>query len=120
MVDFVRARVPEGEPVFVANPRHDRLGLGNPLLYVFLHRPNPTRYDGLGLTTQRELQREIVDDLERAGRRSWCAGSTPRAPGLRRGAPGALAGRGILDSYLDERYTRLRRFGDYAVFERRA
>ena len=120
VIDFVRARVPDGEPVFVANPRHDRLGLGNPLLYVFLDRPNPTEYDGLGLTTRASVQREIVADLERARPELMVRWLDPSAPGLRRGAPGGSPGAEILDSYLDERYTPLRRFGDYAVYERRA
>lgn len=118
VVDFVRAHVPPGEPVFVANPRHDRLGLGNPLLYVFLDRPNPTEYDGLGLTTRASVQREIVADLERSRPALMVRWLDPTAPGLRRGAPGPSPGAGILDSYLDEHYERLRRFGDYVVLER--
>ena len=33
---------PPGAPVFVANPRHDLVRVGDPLLYVLLERPNPT------------------------------------------------------------------------------
>ena len=94
VVDFVRARVPDGEPVFVANPRHDRLGLGNPLLYVFLDRPNPTEYDGLGLTTRASVQREIVADLERARPELMVRWLDPSAPGPAPRRPGRLAGRG--------------------------
>ena len=120
VVDFVRARVSVDEPVFVGNPRFDRLGLGNPLLYVFLQRPNPTRYDGMGLTTKPELQREIIEDL-RANRPAimvrWL---DPTAAELRPSAPGPSPGADLLDAYLDRTYRRVRRFGDYVVFERRA
>jgi hypothetical protein len=120
VVDFVRARVGPGEPVFVANPRHDRLGIGNPLLYVLLDRPNPTGYDGLGLTTQAKVQREIAADLERSRPALMVRWLDPTAPRLRRNAPGSTPGAAILDRYLDRRYSKLRRFGDYVVLERRA
>ena len=69
LVRYVRARVGPGEPVFVANPRYDLVKVGNPLVYVLLDRPNPTRYDVMqpGVVTTAEVQREIVADLERAG-----------------------------------------------------
>ena len=65
---FVGDRVPAGEPVFVANPRHDLLRVGNPLAYVLLERPNPTRYDVMqpGVVTSAGVQREIVADLRRS------------------------------------------------------
>ena len=48
-----------GEPIFVANPRHDRVTAGDPLLYVILGHPNPTRYDVMqpGLVTTASVQR---------------------------------------------------------------
>ena len=54
--------------MFVANPRHDRVRVGNPLLYVLLERANPTRYDVMqpGVVTTAPVQREMVRDLERA------------------------------------------------------
>ena len=57
-----------GEPIFVANPRHDRVTAGDPLLYVILGHPNPTRYDVMqpGLVTTASVQREIVDSLRRS------------------------------------------------------
>ena len=49
-------------PVFVANPRFDLVNVGNPLVYVLVGRPNPTRYDVMqpGVVTTAPVQREIV------------------------------------------------------------
>lgn len=118
LVDYVRARVPPGEPVFVANPRHDRLGLGNPLVYVLLDRPNPTRHDGLGLATEADVQRELVADLRRARPGVVVRWLDPTAPQLRPEAPGPSPGATILDRYLDRAYRPGLRFGDYVVLDR--
>jgi hypothetical protein len=119
VVRYVRARVPPGDPVFVANPRHDRIGLGNPLLYVLLDRTNPTRHDGLGLLTEEDVQREVVRDLRRARPRLAIRWLDPGAPRLRRDAPGPSPGATLLDRYLERTFTPVRRFGDYVVLERR-
>ena len=101
LVRYVRARVGPGEPVFVANPRYDLVKVGNPLVYVLLDRPNPTRYDVMqpGVVTTAEVQREIVADLERAGPElvvRWLApvaGGAKRRGALERGAdPRPLSG----------------------------
>ena len=120
VVRYVRARVPPGDPVFVANPRHDRLGLGNPLLYFLLQRPNPTRHDGLGLVTDAGIQREIVGDLRAARPAIAIRWLDPTAPQLRRSAPGSSPGARVLDRYLDSVYVPVRRFGNYVVMTRRA
>ena len=57
----MRAGCPPGRPVFVANPRHDLVRVGNPLVYVLLDRPNPTRYDVMQpgvVTTGRRAARD--------------------------------------------------------------
>ena len=67
LVPYVRRRVPPGQPVFVANPRHDLVRSGNPLVSVLIGRANPTRYPIMqpGVITTERVQREIVRDLER-------------------------------------------------------
>ena len=62
-----------GEPIFVANPRHDLVQAGDPLLYVILGHPNPTRYDVMqpGLVTTAKVQNEIVALAASARTRAW-------------------------------------------------
>jgi hypothetical protein len=98
LVGYVRRHVPPGRPLFVANPRHDLVRAGNPLVYVLADRPNPTRYDVMqpGVVTTAPVQREIVRYLRDSG-----AG---RSSGVR-----------VLDRYLARRYERVARFGPYQI-----
>ncbi len=107
--------------MFVANPRHDLVRVGNPLLYVLLDRPNPTGYDVMqpGVVTTAAVQREMVRDLRAGGRELVVRWLSPVAD--QRGANGAGRSSGvrILDRYLRSRYRPVRRIGDYEVLRRR-
>jgi hypothetical protein len=121
LVDDVRARVPEGRPIFVANPRHDLVRAGNPLVYVLAGRPNPTRYDVMqpGVVTTEEVQREIVRDLRRSGTELVVRWLSPVAAEAEPNGAGRSSGVRILDRYLARRYVEAERFGDYAVLRPR-
>ena len=118
----VDRRLPQGQPVFVANPRHDLVRVGNPMLYVLLDRSNPTRYDVMqpGVVTTAPVQREIVDDLERTSPPvvvRWVARTAQRREP---NGAGRSSGVRILDRYLADRYRAVRHVGDYTVLGRRA
>ena len=117
---YVRRRVPPGEPVFVANPRHDLVRVGNPLVYVLVDRPNPGRYDVMqpGVVTTAPAQREIVADLERSRPRLAIRWLSPAADLAEPNGAGRSSGVRILDRYLADHYVEVRRFGDYAVLRR--
>lgn len=121
LVPHVRARVPGGGPVFVANPRHDLVRAGDPLLYVLLDRENPTRYDVMqpGVVTTAPVQREIVRDLERSRPELVIRWLSPVASYAEPNGAGRSTGVRILDRYLTRRYEMERRFGDYQVLGRR-
>jgi hypothetical protein len=118
---YVRARVPSGAPVFVANPRFDLVRVGNPLVYVLVGRPNPTRYDVMqpGVVTTAPVQREIVGDLERARPRLVIRWLSPVADQAEDNGAGRSSGVRLLDRYLARAYVAQRRFGDYLVLNRR-
>jgi hypothetical protein len=121
LVPYVRSGVPEGRPVYVANPRHDLVRAGNPLLYVLLDRENPTRYDVMqpGVVTTAPVQREIVGELERSRPRLVVRWLSPVASYAEPNGAGRSSGVRILDRYLARRYLVERRFGDYQVLRRR-
>jgi NitT/TauT family transport system permease protein len=121
LVRFVRTRVPEGEPVFVANPRHDLVKVGNPLVYVLAGRPNPTRYDVMqpGVVTTAPVQREIVGDLRAARPELVIRWLSPVADQPEPNGAGEPSGVRVLDDYLARAYVPDRRFGDYQVLRRR-
>jgi hypothetical protein len=121
LVRYVRARVPAGKPVFVANPRYDRVKVGDPLLYVLLNRPNPTRYDVMqpGVVTTAPVQREMARDLDRARPAIVVRWLAPVASQAEPNGAGRSSGVHILDRYLARTYAPVRRFGDYEVLRRR-
>jgi hypothetical protein len=121
LVRYVRARVAPDRPLFVANPRHDLVRVGNPLVYVLVDRPNPTRYDVMqsGVVTTAPVQREIVRDLERSRPRLVIRWLNPAADHAEPNGAGRSTGVRVLDRYLMRRYVEVRRFGDYAVLRRR-
>jgi hypothetical protein len=121
LVRYVRERVPPGDPVFVANPRFDLVRVGNPLVYVLVGRPNPTRYDVMqpGVVTTAQVQREIVGDLERARPRIVIRWLSPVADQPEDNGAGRSSGVRLLDRYLARAYLPERRFGDYLVLRRR-
>jgi hypothetical protein len=113
----VHRRVPPGRPVFVANPRHDLVHVGNPLLYVLLQRPNPTRYDVMqpGVVTTAAVQREIVGDLRRSRPAVVVRWLSPLADQREPNGSGRSSGVHLLDRYLASAYRPLRRVGDYLL-----
>jgi hypothetical protein len=117
LVRYVRERVPPGRPVFVANPRHDLVRAGNPLVYVLAGRPNPTRYDVMqpGVVTTEEVQREIVRDLRRSPTGLVIRWLSPVASEAEPNGAGRSSGVRPLDRELARTYVEVERFGDYAV-----
>jgi dolichyl-phosphate-mannose-protein mannosyltransferase len=119
LVRYVRARVPPGAPVFVANPRYDLVNAGDPLLYVLLDRPNPTRYDVMqpGVVTSAGVQREMVSELIRSRPRIVVRWLSPLADQVQPDGAGRSSGVHLLDRYLTAHYAPVRRFGDYLVLQ---
>ena len=106
-----------GAPIFVANPRHDRVTAGDPLLYVILGHPNPTRYDVMqpGLVTTASVQRQIVDSLQRSRTKVVIRWLDPRAEAIEPIGSARSSGVHILDRYLAGAYRPYARFGVYQV-----
>jgi hypothetical protein len=113
----VRRLVPPGQPIFVANPRHDLVRVGNPLVYVLADRPNPTRYDVMqpGVVTTAPVQREIVRDLRRSRAELVVRWLSPLATEVEPNGAGRSSGVTVLDRYLAQHYAPVARFGDYQV-----
>ena len=106
-----------GQPIFVANPRFDRVRVGDPLLYIILGHPNPTRYDVMqpGLVTTARVQREIVASLRRSHTRLVVRWLNPTASARENDGARRSSGVHILDRYLAAAFRRDARYGDYEV-----
>lgn len=109
-----------GEPIFVADPRHDVVHVGDPLLYVILDRPNPTRYDVMqpGVVTTAPVQREIVASLERSNTRVVVRWLDPRALASEGNGSDRSSHVFILDRYLQGHFRPVARYGVYQVLVR--
>jgi hypothetical protein len=105
-------------PIFVADPRHDLVRVGDPLLYVLLDRRNATRYDVMqpGVVTTATVQREIVGDLARV--RTVVRWLNPTASLPEPNGAGRSSGVRILDDYLAANFAPHGRFGDYELLAR--
>lgn len=118
---FLRRRTAPGEPIYVATRRSDLVTAGNPLLYVLAGRPNPTAYDiqAPGVVTSAPVQREIVEDLRRAGVRHVVRDTSPITAADEPSRAGESSGVRLLDEELRRAYAPIRRFGPFVVLERR-
>jgi hypothetical protein len=117
---FVHRRVPRGGFVWVANPRHDLVRVGNTMLYVLLDVRNPTRYDTMqpGVITSAPVQREVIRALERGRTKLVVRWLDPTADRREPNGAGRSSGVHLLDRFLARRYHRVARFGEYAVLAR--
>jgi hypothetical protein len=116
-VAYIRRTVPPDRPIFVANPRHDLVHVGNPLVYVLAGRPNPTRYDVMqpGVVTTAAVQREIAGDLRRSRTGLVVRWLSPVAAQREPNGAGRSSGVRVLDRYLAAVYAPVARFGDYQL-----
>ncbi len=109
-----------GQPIFVGDRRFDEVRVGDPLLYIVLHRPNPTRYDVMqpGVVTTASVQRQIIGSLQRSHTRvviRWLnptAEPPPPGPGA---APTRPDGSQLLDRFIAAHYRDDATVGDYRV-----
>jgi hypothetical protein len=120
-VAALQARVPRGSPTYVATRRADRVTSGYPLLYVLADRPNVSRYDieAPGVVTSLAVQREIVEDLERARPAAVVRDISPITAAAEPNESGRSSGVRLLDEYLGRAYEPAARYGRFVVLARR-
>lgn len=109
-----------GEPIFVADPRHDIVHAGDPLLYVILGHPNPTRYDVMqpGLVTTARVQNEIVAALQKSGTRVLVRWLDPRATNAEHDGADRSSSVHILDDFISSHFRPVAQYGVYEVLVR--
>src|SRR3954447_6081198 len=114
VVAVVHARVPPGDPIYVAPRRSDLVTYTNSILYVLADRDNAARQD-FGLLTSASEQRAIVGQLRARRPRVVVRWTDPLSskdePNLR----GRPSGSHILDRYLAADYRLLERLYHYDV-----
>ena len=114
LVTAFQARVPPGEPIYVAPRRSDLVTLTDPLIHFIVRRPNVLRRDAL-LQARPDEQERIVAALERARPRAvirWLDPISSRPEPNERGRP---SGSRVLDEYLMQAYETAARYGPYEM-----
>ena len=117
VIPYVQARVPPGQPIFVAPRRSDLVDLEDLLFYVLVNRDSVLDV-GATLEALPAQQRRTVAALRRSQPRivvRWISAlSDHPEPNLR----GRSTGSHILDDYLARAYQPVARFGVYVVLQR--
>lgn len=118
-IRYVRDHTAEGERIFVANYRHDKLVVNDILFYFLAERPCGTRYHDLtpGVVTTLEVQREIISELEKNHVRTVAVCSVwekVRQPNESARSTGVLA----LDEYLKSKFDPVAEFPGYFIAQR--
>jgi hypothetical protein len=119
--EAVRHRSRPGSYMLSAPPRYDRVRVGDTLLYTLLDRRNPTRYDVVqpGVVTTAKVQREMRADLERTRTALVVRWVAPVAEATEANGSGKSSGVTLLDDYINARYGRVGKYGDYVLMQRR-
>jgi hypothetical protein len=120
-IAYIRAHTAAEERIFVGLTRHDRVSGSDVMFYFLADRHSATRYHELiaGVATTAEVQREIVQDLERLAVRHVVL-SDAFEDALEPNASRLSSGVVILDEFIRGQYTPVARFTAYTIWQRAA
>jgi hypothetical protein len=114
VVGDVQARVPPGDPIYVAPRRSDLVAYSNSIVYVLAQRDNAARRD-FGLLASAAEQRRLVDQLRAARPRVVVRWTDPLSSKPEPNRRGRSSGAHELDDYLASSYRLLERLYHYDV-----
>ena len=114
VVADVQARVPPGDPIYVAPRRSDLVTYSNSIVYVLAERGNAARRD-FGLLTKDSEQRAIVEELRAKRPRVVVRWTDPLSSKEEPNLRGRPSGSHTLDLYLAMDYRLLERLHHYDV-----
>ena len=123
LADFVQARVPPGQAIYIGPHRHDVVVTGRTGLYFPLDRPSATRYQELhpGIADTASVQAEIIRDLKQKDIQllvlvrmfddDWLDELKARK---QRNLP--RIGATDLDAFIQSNYAQVRQIGNYSLW----
>lgn len=118
-VEFIQARVPEDEKIFVGNLRHDRIFISDVMFYFLSGRHSGTKFHELhpGLTTTAGIQRQIIDDLIDNSVVYVVLYEAPDSGEPNKSSESSHVT--LLDDFLAEEFEEVAQFGKYRVRKKR-
>ena len=114
VVADIHARVPPGDPIYVAPRRSDLVTFSNSIVYVLAERNNAATRD-FGLLTSAGEQERLVDQLRAARPRVVVRWTDPLSSKVEPNLRGRSSGAHELDDYLFTNYRLLERLYHYDV-----
>jgi hypothetical protein len=114
VVADVQARVPPGDPIYVAPRRSDLVAYSNSIVYVLAQRDNAAKRD-FGLLASAGEQRRLVGELRAARPRVVVRWTDPLSSKPEPNKRGRSSGAHQLDDYLASDYRLLERLYHYDV-----
>jgi hypothetical protein len=115
----LQLRVPPDEPIYIGLTRHDKVFANDAMMYFLAGRPSATRYHELhpGLTNTRQVQEEMIRDLERNRVRYILV------TGMFEGAnepndSAKSSGVSLLDDYIEDHYRSADWLSNYRLLKR--
>jgi hypothetical protein len=127
IVSFIRAHVPESEPIYAGLIRHDSIVINNQVFYYLSGRRVASRYNEIhpGFVDLEPVQREIIADLNRLNVRcavlwefGWSKAFMDDILAARRQAIPAI-GATVLDEFFRREFQEVARYGEYVLVWRK-
>lgn len=115
LITYIKEHTTPDEPIFSGSTRHDLLAGNDVLLYFAAERQAGVRDYSMmpGITTRRDVQQRIVDDLQRNNVALIVLSDNgiPQEPNRSRESSGVT----LLDDYIAANYRIVQQFGSYFV-----
>lgn len=118
-IKYIQNKTERDEEIFIGNSKHDRVVWSDVLFYFLSERHSATKYYELhpGLTTTQEIQKEIINDLNKAGVRYivlWAGSEDVNEPNQSSKSSGVF----LLDNFIQKNYRIEKTFGSYIIMRR--
>jgi uncharacterized membrane protein SirB2/uncharacterized membrane protein (UPF0136 family) len=118
-VQYIQAKVPRNDDIFVGNLMHDRIFENNIMFYFLCERHSATKYYELhpGVGTTLSVQNHIVDALvnQKVNYVVLCNVKKVIEPNESKNSSGIH----VLDNFLRRNYEYIRNFGGYLILKRK-
>ena len=115
LITYIKAHTAPNEPIFSGSTRHDLLAGNDVTLYFAAERQAGVRDYSMmpGITTRRDVQQRIIDDLQRNNVKLLVLGDNgiPQESNRSRESSGVT----LLDEYIAANYRIVQQFGSYFV-----
>jgi hypothetical protein len=119
-IKYIQSKTEKGEKIYVGNTRHDKIANNDIIFYFLSERHSATRYYELhpGLTTTRDVQREIIDEIKHHNVRYIVLWKGFEDIIEEPNESSKSSGVTLLDNFIQKNYKIEKAFGPYLILRR--